>query len=330
VFAILEGKKAEHQELLPHLETLKEVFHLLLRQRKIRGALEFETVETKIIFNDKQQIDRIVPTQRNYVHLIIEECMLAANFCASQFLSEHKKLAVLYRIHEGPDSEKLKTLRSFLRVLGLTLKGGDNPTPLHFSILLKQIEGRKDEALIETLVLRSMRRALYSRKNIGHFGLAYEGYVHFTSPIRRYPDLLIHRAIHFVINKGKLSGFHYGENAVDNFADYCSMTERRADDATRDAVYALKCSFMKEKLGQKFLGTVTNATNFGLFVVLDDVYVEGLLHVTSLENDYYSFDPQRIMLKGKRTGKTYKIGDKIKVLVARVDVDSREIDFELM
>lgn len=327
-YAMLEGKDNALPEILPHLQSLRDVHHVLLRSRKLRGALEFDSIETKIIFDEHRKIERIVPVERNYAHMIVEECMLAANFCASKYLSDFK-IPILYRIHEGPDPEKLKTLREFLKRFRIKITGGNNPSSLDYSKLIASVQGRPDEILLETLILRSLRQAVYSRKNVGHFGLAYEGYVHFTSPIRRYPDLIIHRAIRHVNTYGIKASFIYGQNAINNLGVHCSMTERRADEATRGAIYSLKCSFMKEKVGQTFSGVISNVTNFGVFVALDDIYIEGLLHVTSLTNDYYVFDPMRFTLKGRHSGKTYKLGDKINVLVARVDVEEGEIDFEL-
>lgn len=323
-FAMLEEKKSNH--LLPYLLRLRDLYQILLKQRKARGALEFETIESKIIFDDTFAVKRIVPVERNYVHRIVEECMLAANVCASKFLL-NGKIQALYRVHESPEPEKLETLRCFLKNLGLHLK--NDPKPSDYAKLLESIGGRKDEHIIRTVLLRSLRQAVYAHENLGHFGLAYQAYAHFTSPIRRYPDLVNHRAIRHLIHNLKPKNFSYNSLVMKNLGEHCSMTERRADNATRDVVSWFKCEFMLNKIGKVFHGVISNVTNFGVFIELKDIFIEGLLHITALKNDYYKFDPVRFSLKGKRSGMKYSLGDPIKVRVARVGLDERQIDFVL-
>ena len=313
----------EYAWLLPHVQNLYALFQILLKAREKRGAIEFETIETLMMFNENGKIDRIVPSSRNDAHRLIEECMLAANVCASDFLQEHGHPA-LYRIHEGPTLEKLEKLRGFMAEFGFTLGGGDTPHAKDYGRLMSLIKGRPDEQLLQTVLLRSMQQAVYSPDNVGHFGLAYESYTHFTSPIRRYPDLLIHRAIKAVVEGKKYKAGNWTELGL-----HCSMTERRADDATRDVEVWLKCFYMQDKVGEVFTGTVAGVTSFGLFVALDEVYVEGLLHVTELGNDYFNFDNIRHEMAGERTGVRYRLGDRLRVKVARVDMESSKIDFVL-
>jgi ribonuclease R len=310
--------------ILPHLQHLYELFLKLLKAREKRGAIDFETVETQMIFTDQGKIERIVPVVRNDAHKLIEECMLAANVCAAGYLHEHQH-TVLYRIHQGPTPEKLEALREFLGEFGLQLGGGDEPQAGDYAKLLKSIKGRPDHGLLQTVMLRSLRQAKYEPENIGHFGLGYEAYTHFTSPIRRYPDLLVHRAI-----KAVLHGKQY--KPARKWAElgaHCSMTERRADDATRDVEAWLKCFYMRDHLGSVFSGTVSSVTNFGMFVSLDDLYVEGLVHISELGKDYYQFDAARHQLLGERTGQRYRLGDRVQVRVVKVDMESTKIDFVL-
>jgi len=317
-----EGETAkEYAWLMPHVQHLNALFQILLKARTERGAIEFETIETLMMFNENGKIDRIVPSSRNDAHRLIEECMLAANVCASDFLKEHGHPA-LYRIHEGPTLAKLEKLRGFMAEFGFTLGGGDTPHAKDYGKLMGLIKGRPDEQLLQTVLLRSMQQAVYSPDNVGHFGLAYETYTHFTSPIRRYPDLLIHRAI-----KAVLDGKKYKPGSWEELGMHCSMTERRADDATRDVETWLKCFYMQDKVGEVFNGTVAGVTSFGLFVALDEVYVEGLLHVTELGNDYFNFDNIRHEMAGERTGVRYRLGDRLRVKVARVDMETSKIDF---
>ena len=324
----LENKAKKPLALLPQLQDLQHLYHALLKQRKVRGALDFSRIETKIIFSKDRKIARIEPVAHNYVHGIIEECMLAANVCASLFLLQNK-IPALYRVHEGPTKEKLADLRKFLAGFSLKLGGGDAPKTMHYAELLQQTMGRADEHVLQTVLLRSLRQAIYTPDNIGHFGLAYDTYAHFTSPIRRYPDLLNHRAIKYLLGGGKVKKYFYTKEMMHNFGDHASLSERRADDATRDVTAWLKCEFMQGKVGKKFDGIIAGVTSFGVFVELKDIFVEGLLHVTALKNDYYTFEAAQHKLVGKRSGKVYRLGDKIRVLVAKVNLDERQIDFKL-
>lgn len=317
------------QELFADLQILNELFEILYTTREARGALDFETTETKVIFGEGRKIKQIVPTERTVAHRIIEECMLLANVSAAHFVLK-QKMPALFRIHEGPNPEKLQDLREFLAELGLRLPGRKIPKPQDYTKLLKEIHGRPDQHLIQTVLLRSLSQAVYGPENIGHFGLAYDAYTHFTSPIRRYPDLLIHRAICHILAKGKRKTFLYDHAMMTSFGEHCSMTERRADDATRDALDFLKCEFVKDRVGEEFEGIVTNVTGFGIFVELQNIYVEGLVHVTSLKNDYYHFDPKSRRLRGERSGKIYHLGDRLQVRVVRVDLETKKIDFDLI
>lgn len=314
----------EYSWLMPHVQHLYSLYQIMVKAREKRGAIEFDSSETMMVFNDNGKIERIEAVTRNEAHRIIEECMLAANVCASDFLKEHEHPA-LYRIHEGPTPEKLEALRTFMGEFGFGVGGGDSPHAKDYGKLLAQFKGRPDEQLLQTVLLRSMQQAVYSPDNIGHFGLAYESYTHFTSPIRRYPDLLIHRAIKAVLNGEKYKAGDWQE-----LGQHCSITERRADDATRDVQAWLKCYYMQDKIGEEFDGTVAGVTSFGLFVALDGVYVEGLLHVTELGNDYFNYDKARHEMAGERTGVRYRLGDRLRVKVARVDLETSKIDFVLV
>ena len=328
VFELLQNPQGElateFSWLTPHLNHLYSLFKLMLAVREKRGAIEFESTETMMIFNDNGKIDRIVPATRNEAHKLIEECMLAANVCAADLLKEHEHPA-LYRIHEGPTPEKLEALRTFMGEVGFGVGGGDKPHAKDYGKLMKQIKERPDAQLLQTVLLRSMQQAVYSPDNVGHFGLAYEAYTHFTSPIRRYPDLLIHRAIKAVLNGEKYKAKDWNTLGV-----HCSMTERRADDATRDVTNWLKCFYMQDKIGEVYEGTVAGVTSFGVFVALDGVYVEGLLHVTELGNDYFNYDKPRHEMVGERTGVRFRLGDRLTIKVARVDLETSKIDFTLV
>ncbi len=331
VAAMLAGDKtlrAHHALLIPHLETLHALYQVLRKQREARGAIDFETTETKVVFDADRKIKAIVPVERNDAHKLIEECMLAANVSTARFLTKHK-IPALYRVHEGPLPEKLVDLRSFLLELGLGLRGGEQPEPHHYAELLSTVLARPDARLIQTVLLRSLSQAVYTPSNHGHFGLAYEAYAHFTSPIRRYPDLLVHRAIRYVLSEKPVNEFDYSTDNMESLGEHCSMTERRADEAVRDALDTLKCEFMLERVGEEFDGIISSVTNFGLFVMLKDVYVEGLVHVTALNNDYYRFDAVRHRMRGEHTGISYRLGDAIRVKVGRVDLEQRRIEFEL-
>ncbi|PKO47062.1 MAG: ribonuclease R [Betaproteobacteria bacterium HGW-Betaproteobacteria-22] len=328
VYDILQNPQGnlaqEYTWLKPHLNHLYSVYQLLQAQREKRGAIEFESSETIMIFNDYGKIERIEPSTRNEAHKLIEECMLAANVCSAEFLQKHEHPA-LYRIHEGPTPEKLELLRTFMGEFGFGVGGGDSPHAKDYGKLLARIKDRPDAQLLQTVLLRSMQQAVYSPDNVGHFGLAYEAYTHFTSPIRRYPDLLIHRAI-----KAVLKGERYKAGDWHSLGEQCSMTERRADDATRDVTNWLKCFYMQDKIGEEFEGTVAGVTSFGLFVALDGVYVEGLLHVTELGNDYFHYDKARHEMAGERTGVRYRLGERLTIKVTRVDLETTKIDFTLV
>ncbi len=320
-----DGIPVKHAAHLPHLENLYKLFKVLLKARWARGAIDFETLETKMVFDEAtKKIERIVPTARNDAHRLIEECMLAANVCASDYLQK-KKHPTLYRIHEGPTPEKLQALREFMAEFGFYLGGGDEPHAKDYAELLSKIKGRPDEQLLQTVMLRSLQQAVYSPENVGHFGLAYESYTHFTSPIRRYPDLLVHRSI-----KACLGGEQYQPGKWEEIGAHSSMTERRADDATRDVVAWLKCYYMQDKLGEEFDGVISSVTSFGIFVALNEVFVEGLVHVSDLGQDYFHFDQTRHQMLGERTGRRYRLGDGVRVKVARVDLDATKIDFVLV
>ncbi len=327
VAEMLDNPKGEdakqYQELLPHIQLLYKLFKVLLKARKKRGAIDFETIETQMIFNAQGKIERILPIKRNDAHRLIEECMLAANVCASDFLQKHKQPTV-YRVHEGPTPEKLVALRDFLKEFGVQLSGGDAPSAKDYASTLTRIKDRPDAQLLQTVMLRSLRQAVYSPDNVGHFGLAYESYTHFTSPIRRYPDLLVHRAI-----KAVLSGTVYSPGGWHELGIHCSQTERRADDATRDVETWLKCYYMQDRISECFDGVISGVTGFGLFVALDGIYVEGLVHISELPSDYFHFDATKHMLLGERSGKRYRLGDRLRVKLVRVDLESSKIDFVL-
>jgi len=317
----------KQQPLWPMLQSLHDLYNILYKTRKIRGAMDFDTTETRIEFDENRKIQQIVPVIRNDAHKLIEECMLAANMATARFLQK-AKIPTLYRVHAAPEEDKIIALRKFLGELGLQLGGGKKPSPKDFQLTLSAIGDRPEKHLIETVMLRSLKQAQYVESNDGHFGLAYTAYTHFTSPIRRYPDLLIHRAVGHLLDNKFEEEFDYTEDDMSRLGKHCSSTERRADEATREVVSWLKCEYMQDKLGQVFPGRISAVTGFGIFVELDDIYVEGLVHVTSLKSDYYAFDAVKHRLVGERSGKVYRLGDKMTVLVARVDLNERKIDFE--
>lgn len=332
VAAILNGDvvvRKRFEDMVPHLENLRQLFQAFSKQRRKRGTIEFETTETVIKFGTEKKIESIVPLLRNDAHRLIEECMIAANVCAAEFLNQHE-LPTLYRVHEVPDADKLSDMKEFLKSLGLKLGGGAQPEARHFAELLAQVGDRPDAHLIQTVMLRSLKQAMYTPENIGHFGLALPMYAHFTSPIRRYPDLLVHRGIRHILNRKKAQGFIYDLEQMTRFGEQCSMTDRRADDATRDVESWLKCEYMMDKVGETFDGIISGVTSFGLFIELQGIYVEGLVHVTSLNNDYYHFDPVKHCLVGERTNEMYRLADKVNVRVVRVDLDEKRIDFDMV
>ena len=336
--------RQEYAEVVPHLEQLHRLYKRLREAREERGAMDFDTTETRIVFSENRKIEQLVPVVRNDAHKLIEECMLAANVATARFLHKLKKPA-LYRIHEGPKEQKLENLRAFLGELGLNLPGGDKPEPKDYLRLSETIEDRPDRHIIQMMMLRSMQQAVYSPENLGHFGLAYDAYTHFTSPIRRYPDLLVHRVIRSAIHSGKRlkhvqrpKDFQpnpefqagYSQEQMVALGEHCSMTERRADDATRDVVSWLKCEYMRNQVGEEYEGVIAAVTGFGAFVEIEQLHVEGLVHITALPSDYYNFEAAKQRLVGERTRKVFKLGDTLQVRVARVDLDERKIDFELV
>jgi ribonuclease R len=328
--------------LLGPLRELHALYKVLRTAREHRGAIDFETTETRIVFGPDRKIEEVIPVERNDAHKLIEECMLSANVAAARFLAK-SRIPSLYRVHEGPSGEKLKSLRKFLGELGLSLRGGDDPQPGDYQQLLSGIAGRADRHVIETVMLRSLSQARYQPENVGHFGLNYAGYAHFTSPIRRYPDLLVHRAIRAAIDatpstdaprQGKSatrkSRYPYDERAVGELGEHCSMAERRADDAVRDVMAWLKCEYLQDRVGDVFPGVISGVAGFGLFIEIGEVFADGLVHVSSLQNDYYVFDASGQRLIGERTRRVHRLGDRVNVRVMRVDLDERKVDLELL
>ncbi len=329
-----------------HLFELHRLYHSLREARQRRGAIDFETTETRIDFGPERKIEQIVPVVRNDAHKLIEECMLCANVATARFVEKVQKPG-LYRVHQGPKEKKLENLRAYLGELGLSMTGGQKPTPTDYQQLLESIQDRPDAHIIQTMMLRSMSQAVYTPDNEGHFGLGYKAYAHFTSPIRRYPDLLVHRLIRAVVRSGAEAGnrvrrvdgakpfnfkaaYPYDLEQMVALGEHCSMTERRADEATRDVVAWLKCEYVQNCVGDEFDGVISAVTNFGAFVELKDIYVEGLIHVTALPGDYYHFDAPKQRLVGERTRTVYRLGDELRVKVVRVDLEDRKIDFELV
>jgi ribonuclease R len=362
----------------PLLQNLYKLFQVLKVSREKRGAIDFDTTETQIISNEVGKIERIEPRIRNDAHRLIEECMLVANVCAANFIGA-KNHTSLFRVHGEPTIEKVNSLREVLRSAGLTLEGGNKPHPMDYAKLILAIKSRPDASMLQTVILRSMQQAVYQPENLGHFGLSYPAYTHFTSPIRRYPDLLVHRVIKSILAKkhykpqipedvplnltmpkngpGRVNAALVKKNLADEqiqqaapstrgrkksvmdtldmaswaqLGVHCSANERRADEASRDVESWLKCYFMRDRLGQEFAGTITGATTFGLFVQLGTLFVEGLIHVSELGGDYYQYDEARQELRGERTGIRYRLGDRVHVLVSRVDLDARKIEFSLV
>ena len=357
---------AKRAAILPQLQDLHAAYRVLLDARKRRGAIDFETTETYIVCNPQGKIEQIVPRTRNDAHKLIEECMLSANVCAADFLKRNKHPG-LYRVHAGPNPEKLENLRTFLRGVGLSLAGGDTPHASDFAAVVQQIKGRPDAQLLQTMLLRSMQQAVYSPENLGHFGLAYEAYAHFTSPIRRYPDLLTHRAIKAILegkkyvpdaggvalNTAVSSKVRKSQKAAEaakaaeakksvrtkakpgvaiweELGLHCSSNERRADEASRDVEAWLKCYFMRDKLGEEFGGSISGVASFGVFVTLDSLFVEGMVHVSELGSDFFQYDEVKNELRGERTGMRYGLTDRVRIQVGRVDLDARKMDFRLI
>lgn len=328
---VVEKKSSGRQKrkaILTDLDNLYELFKILNTAREKRGLLDFDSTESVLLFDKKGRVRSIESFQRNDAHRLIEEFMLIANVSAADFLLKNE-IPVLYRNHDLPKQEKLKDLKELLSTLGLTLGGGSDPATRDFARLIEVLNKRDDGHMLKTVLLRSLPLAVYDNKNLGHFGLAFESYAHFTSPIRRYPDLLVHRAIGHLIDHGGKAGYIYTDDIMRSLGVQCSMSERRAEEASRDVVQRMKCEYMHDKVGEYFSGTITSVTSFGLFIELDDVFVEGLLHVTSLPADYYHYDGITHELKGERKGKKYRLADRIDVQVMRVDIDDKKIDFDL-
>ncbi len=319
--------RARFRSVLPHLENLYGVFKAFLRARRRRGALDFDIPEVRMHFDSSGRINRIVPYERNDAHRIIEECMIAANVQAAKFLRKHR-VPTLYRVHDAPDAERVEELRGFLGTLGIKLPTTKRLTPQHYSGIIDQVIKRPDKFLIETVLLRSLALAVYQPDDIGHFGLGLDTYAHFTSPIRRYPDLVVHRGIKHVLRGAKAKDFRYSKKDMESLGERTSMLERRAEDATREAMDWLKCEFMQDKVGEEFDGLISGVTDFGLFVQLNDIQIEGLVHVTSLDSDYYQHDRVHHRLVGERSGKVYRLTDPIRVRVIRASLEDRKIDFE--
>ncbi len=320
--------RKKREQLTNHLDDLYQLYQLLHGERKKQGLIDFSSLESRFEFNAKGHIEAIHAVERNEAHRLIEEMMLVANVAAGEFL-EKNEIPTMYRIHETPKLEKLENVRSLLSQLGLSLGGSDEPTSKDYAKLMDVIRKRDDAQMLETVLLRSMPLASYSMVNEGHFGLGFPIYAHFTSPIRRYPDLMVHRGIVHIIESNVAATFSYSPQQVLELAEHCSMTERRAEEASRDAAQRLKCAFMEDKVGETFSGMVSSVTSFGLFVVLDDIFIEGLIHISNLPVDYYHFDAITHTLRGERGGKLFKLGQMLNVLVTRVDLDERKIDFEL-
>jgi len=340
VAAILDGDEAlreEYSERVPELQELHKLYTTLNNRRLERGAIAFESSETQFVFNEQRKIENIVPLVRNDAHKMIEECMILANVASAKFVEKNKGHA-LFRVHDLPGDEKLLNFRAFLGELSLELGGGEKPQPKDYAKLLEKVKTRDDSELIQIMLLRSMKQAVYAPENEGHFGLALDYYSHFTSPIRRYPDLILHRTIKAILvgqkklekEHGKRIGAHvYQESDMSELGAHCSMTERRADDATRDVSDWLKCEYMLEHVGDTFNGTISTVTSFGCFVRLDDVNIEGLLHISALAEDYYHFDQVKARLVAEHSNVTYHMGDRIEVKVASVNLDEKKIDLTL-
>jgi ribonuclease R len=364
ILANTRGPEAlKRKARVPDLLNLHEVYQALLKSRVRRGAVDFETVETQIVCDEAGRIEKIVPRTRNDAHKLIEEAMLAANVCSADFIS-HSKHAGLFRVHEGPTPEKKEILRNYLKVSGVGLTISDDPAPGEFQAIATATKDRPDALQIHSMLLRSMQQAIYTPVNEGHFGLAFDAYTHFTSPIRRYPDLLVHRVIKAILAKTKYQlpvlptpGEAHAKlskrlekglaarvaepgqkpkklspevQAWQAAGMHCSANERRADEASRDVEAWLKCKYMREHLGEEYGGVVSSVTSFGLFVTLDAMYVEGLVHITELGGEYHRFDEARQELRGERSGMRYAIGSRVRVQVSRVDLDGRRIDFRLV
>jgi len=338
------GIRKQFAAITPQVDALHDLYQILHKRRAKRGAIDFDSQETRILFDGQRKISQIIPVDRTAAHRLIEECMLCANVCSAKFL-EKVDIPALYRVHEGPSEDRLKSVRDFLAELGIGLGGGEDPQPEDYQRVLRSAKGRDDAPVIQSVLLRSMSQAVYQPDNLGHFGLAFEAYTHFTSPIRRYADLLVHRAIRYLIRSPKkrpnvhraegakpldqATIYPYATERLDQVGEHLSVTERRADEATRDVVNWLKCEYLMERVGEHYTGVVSAVTGFGLFVMLDDLYVEGLIHVTGLPKDYYHHEAAHHRMVGERTGRIFRLGQKLSVRLVRVNLEERKIDFEL-
>ncbi|WP_233523469.1 ribonuclease R [Dyella solisilvae] len=327
----LNDADARHElaDVMPQIEHLHGLFKLMAAQRKQRGAIDFETPEVKFRLDQRGEVEAMGATERNDAHKLIEECMIAANVQAALFL-EKKKIPALFRAHEPPPAEKYEDLQQFLREFKLRMPPVEDVTPADFADILRLVHDRPERELIQSVLLRAQSMAAYQPDNRGHFGLALAAYAHFTSPIRRYPDLLVHRAIRYAIGGGKPSGYSYSPTEMGAMAIHCSQRERRAEEAERDVDERFKCAWMSKHVGSEFEGTVTGVTSFGLFVELEESKVSGLVHISQLSNDYYHFDPVRHLLKGERSGAQFRLGDHVRVQVLRASLEDRKIDFRLV
>ncbi len=332
VHSIIEGDellRESYQHLTPHLDTLYDLYKVLRKSREKRGAIDFETTETLFIYDDQGNIERIIPDERNDAHKIIEECMITANIAAARFLEEHK-MPTLYRVHMPPEADRLKQLRTFLKEFNLGLGGGDSPTPLDFANTLEKSKEHEAFEMIQMVMLRSLMQAVYQPDNGGHFGLSLTHYAHFTSPIRRYPDLLVHRAIKHLLHGGTAKNFSYTDAAMLHLGEHTSMAERRAELAVRDVIDWLKAEYLQAFIGEEFSGHITSVTNFGLFVALDELYIEGLVHISNIPGDFYNYDEERHRLIGERTRQQYRLNDVVKVQVVESNPETKHIDFALL
>ena len=327
----LREQDALHEvaDVLPQLEHLHALYKAMAAQRKLRGAIDFETPEVKFRLDQTGGVESMGATERNDAHKLIEECMIAANVQAALFL-EKKKIPALFRAHEPPPADKYEDLQQFLREFKLRMPPVDEVTPADFSEILRMVKDRPERELIQSVLLRSQSMAAYQPENRGHFGLALQAYTHFTSPIRRYPDLLVHRAIRYALTGGKPADYTYSPTEMAAMAVHCSQRERRAEEAERDVDERFKCAWMEKHIGSEFNGVVTGVTSFGLFVELDESKVSGLVHISQLANDYYHFDAIRKLLKGERTGTQFRLGDHVRVQVLRASLEDRKIDFRLV
>ncbi|MNG97842.1 Ribonuclease R [compost metagenome] len=341
VWHILQGDqelREHYHPLVKHLQELHTMYKVLDQARAERGGIAFETEEAKFIFNAERRIERVEPTVRNDAHKLIEECMIMANVAAARFVEKHNEPA-LFRVHDRPSDDHITALRSVLGELGLTLGGGNKPQPKDYATLMDEVAERPDREMLQTMLLRSMKQAIYDPENRGHFGLALASYGHFTSPIRRYPDLALHRAIKYLLAKEHgqpkerwtpTGGWHSEFEEMLQLGEHCSMTERRADEATRNVADWLKCDFMQDHVGEVFSGIIASVTGFGFFVRLNDLFIDGLVHVSTLDNDYYRYDNIGQRLIGESSGMVYRLGDTVEIRVEAVHMDERKIDFALV